>query len=223
MRIRTGIRRTTTQMLSNSRRKAGLTTRRGSLLNSYRTNGTGPASRLSALNAGSVQSAKTARIGYEKLQKSADSLVDQMALLAEKADKYTGENLSADPGAYADSMITNFNDTLKYLQQNSGMLNDYYRQSLREIAAGNKTDLSEIGITVGSDGSLSLNKTKFAEADREKIKQILGTAGDFTKRVGAVASRIADNARVNVENAYSQYNSAGGIANSYLSRFNFRG
>ncbi|MCM1194270.1 MAG: hypothetical protein NC389_17840 [Acetatifactor muris] len=223
MRIRTGIRRTTTQMLNNSRRRAGLTTRRGSLLNSSKVSSTGIASRLGAMNAASMQSVKTARAGYERLQKSASSLVDQMALLGEKADAMTEEGKEIDISSNAASMVEDFNAALKYLQQCSGVLNDYYRQSMREAAAVNKADLSEIGITVSADGSLSLDKTKFAEADKEKVKKLLGTAGDFTKQIRAVASRVADNAKVNVETASNQYDSAGGIANSYLSRFNLRG
>lgn len=217
MRIRTGIRRTTTQMLSNSRRRAGLNTRRASVLGSSQKNGT-IASRLSVLNANSIQSTATARAGFERLQKSAASLAEQMALLAEKA-----EDPEKEIGSTAANMVENFNTTLKYLQQNSSVLNDYYRQSMKEIAASNKSELSEIGISVGTDGSLSVDKAKLAEADREKVKKILGTEGTFAKRVNSVASRVADNARVNVETASSRYNSAGNIANSYMSKYNFRG
>ena len=218
MRIRTGIRRTTTQMLSNSRRRAGLSTRRASILGASQKSGTGTASRLNALRANSTQSTKNTRASYERLQKSATSLVEQMALLAEKADDTT-----KDISSTAANMVEDFNATLKYLQQNSSVLNDYYRQSMKEMAASNKSELSEIGISVGTDGSLTLNKSKLDEADREKVKKILGTAGDFAKRVNSVASRVADNAKVNVETASSQYNSAGGIANSYFSKYNFRG
>lgn len=205
-------------MLSNSRRRAGLTTRRGSLLNSVRTGGTGTASRLNVLNANSIQSAKTARVGYERLQKSADSLAEQMALLAEKADDGT-----KDVGSTAEKVVDDFNATMKYLQQNSGVLNDYYRQSMKELTESSKEQLSEIGISVGKDGSLTLNKDKLAAADPETVKKVFGTGGVFAKRIASIAPRIADNAKVNVETCSSQYNASGGIANSYLSRFNFRG
>lgn len=218
MRIRTGIRRTTTQMLSNSRRRAGLNTRRASILGNSQKSGTGTASRLNALRANTIQSTKNARAGYERLQKSATSLTEQMALLAEKTN-----DAAKDISSTTANMVEDFNATLKYLQQNSSVLNDYYRQSMKEMTASNKSELSEIGISVGADGSLSLNKSKLDEADREKVKKILGAESDFAKRVNAVASRVADNARVNVETSSSQYNSAGSIANSYFSKYNFRG
>lgn len=212
------IRRTTTQMVNNSRRRAGLTATRSPLLRSAQKSRTGASSRLEAMDANSVQSARMARVGFEKLQKSAGSLVDQMALLAEKADDGKKEL-----GAAAANMAEDFNDTLKYLQQNSGILNDYYRQSLKEITSENKTELSEIGITVGRDGSLSVDKAKLEEADSETVKKVLGASGVFAKRINAIASRVADNAKANMETASSQYNSAGSLANSYLSRFNMRG
>lgn len=141
-----------------------------------------------------------------------------MALLAEKTN-----DAAKDISSTTANMVEDFNATLKYLQQNSSVLNDYYRQSMKEMTASNKSELSEIGISVGADGSLSLNKSKLDEADREKVKKILGAESDFAKRVNAVASRVADNARVNVETSSSQYNSAGSIANSYFSKYNFRG
>ena len=212
------IRRTTTQMVNNSRRRAGLTARRSPLLKSNQSSRTGAFSRLDAMNANSVQSSRLARIGFEKLQKSATSLMDQMALLSEKAD-----DGKKDMGETAANVVEDFNDTLKYLQDNSSILNDYYRQSMKEIASSNKTELSEIGITVGKDGTLSLDKEKLEAADGETIKKVLGSSGDLAKRIKAIASRVADNAKVNMETVSNQYNSAGGMANSYLSRFNIRG
>ena len=212
------IRRTTTQMVNNSRRRAGLTARRSPLRKSNQSSRTGAFSRLDAMNANSVQSSRLARIGFEKLQKSATSLMDQMALLSEKAD-----DGKKDMGETAANVVEDFNDTLKYLQDNSSILNDYYRQSMKEIASSNKTELSEIGITVGKDGTLSLDKEKLEAADGETIKKVLGSSGDLAKRIKAIASRVADNAKVNMETVSNQYNSAGGMANSYLSRFNIRG
>lgn len=212
------IRRTTTQMVNNSRRRAGLTARRSPLLSrATQNNGKGTVSRLDMMNANSLQSSRMARVGFEKLQKSASSLEEQMLLLSDKAEN--GKEI----GATAANVVEDFNDTLKYLQENSSVLNNYYRQSMSEIAASNKTDLSEIGITVGRDGTLVLDKAKLEQADAETVKRVLGASGDFAKRISSVASRVADNAKVNMENVSSQYNSAGSVANSYLNRFNLWG
>ena len=203
----------TTQMLNNRKRKTGLNSSKNSIL----SNRLG-SSRLNALNAQNSQSARLARIGYEKLQKSSDSLAYEARLLGEKVDTGAG-----DVGAAAESMVKNYNETMKYLRESSGMLNDFYRQSLKETVLSNRTELQDIGFTVGADGSLALNREKLAAAEVEKVKRLLGGSGDLVKRIDAVASRAADNARVNAENASSRYNATGGLAGSYLSRYNFRG
>lgn len=219
MRIRTGIRRTTTQMLNHSRRKTSLSaSRRSSLLSAARKNSELQNSRLGMmLNANSVQSARLLRSSYEKLEKSATSLEEQTKLLAEKAD-VGGKDLTGT----AANVVQHFNDTFEGLRKSSGILNDYYRQTMKEIADSNKGKLEEIGITVRKDGTLSLDKEKLAGADESKVRAALGASGDFAKRMQAVASRAADNAAASAASAASQYNSTGGLASSYLSRYNFR-
>nr|WP_297864393.1 hypothetical protein [uncultured Acetatifactor sp.] len=216
MRIRAGIRRMTTNMLSSSRRKAGLSARKSPFLSTLQ-NKKG-LSGLALLNANSVQSARLARSSYDNLQRSSKSLAEELSLLGEKVD-LGGKDITAT----ASNMVGDYNDTMKYLKQISGVLNDYYRQTLKETVTGSKEELEEIGITVGTDGSLSLNKGKLAEADEEKVKKLLGASSDFVKRINAVASRVSDNAKANMESASSRYNASGGLSNSYFSRYNFRG
>nr|WP_300842387.1 hypothetical protein [uncultured Acetatifactor sp.] len=216
MRIRAGMRRMTTNMLSSSRRKAGLSARKSPFLSTLQ-NKKG-LSGLALLNANSVQSARLARSSYDNLQRSSKSLAEELSLLGEKVD-LGGKDITAT----ASNMVGDYNDTMKYLKQISGVLNDYYRQTLKETVTGSKEELEEIGITVGTDGSLSLNKGKLAEADEEKVKKLLGASSDFVKRINAVASRVSDNAKANMESASSRYNASGGLSNSYFSRYNFRG
>ena len=206
----------TTNMLSSSRRKAGLSARKSPFLSTLQ-NKKG-LSGLALLNANSVQSARLARSSYDNLQRSSKSLAEELSLLGEKVD-LGGKDITAT----ASNMVGEYNDTMKYLKQISGVLNDYYRQTLKETVTGSKEELEEIGITVGTDGSLSLNKGKLAEADEEKVKKLLGASSDFVKRINAVTSRVSDNAKANMESASSRYNASGGLSNSYFSRYNFRG
>ncbi len=222
MRIRTGVRRTTTQMLNNSRRKTMISSsRRNALLSAASNQNAGlKNTRMGMMNANSVLSARLLRSNYQKLERSATSLTEQTKLLAEKADA------GGDPAKLtntAANVVKHFNDTLDGLKQSSGILNEYYRQTMKEIAVTNKSVLAEIGIAVKADGSLSLNKDKLAAADQEKVKKVLGADSDFAKRLDAVASRAADNAKAGAASASSKYNSSGNLANSYLSRYNFRG
>lgn len=209
--------RVTSQMLNNNRRRAGMSSRGSSLLNYVNGNGAGGSSRLNAMNTGSARANRLMASSYEKLQKSSVKLTDQAKVLSEKVDA-KDEKITDQ----ADKLVDCFNDTLSNLKQASGVLNQYYYQTLRDVSLEKKEALEEIGITVGSGGSLTLNREKFESADREKVEKLLGSEGDFMKRMNYVASRVSDNAKTNAESLSSRYNSRGDISSSYLSRINYR-
>jgi len=215
-------RRTTTSMVYKSRRRAGLPmnrkTSRNSLVNYLQKDGTGFNSRWSAMNANSSSSNRTDRVNAMNLQTSSSMLTEQAKLLGEKVD-----NESATVTSAAKCVVSQYNETMKNLSKASGALNSYYQQSMREITAANKNALAEIGITVSAGGSLVLDQEKFEAADGEAVKKVLGSEGDFVKRISFVASRISDNASANVESTSNRYNSSGNLTNSYLSKYNYRG
>jgi len=228
MRIRTMMgrgMRTTTRMVDKSRRRAGLPAARrssrgnsSSLVNYLMQSGTTAGSGLSAKDANSNLAGKTAKNNAVKLESSSQLLMEQAKLLGEKVD--AGSSTAA---STASIMVEKFNETLKNLRQVSGVLNDYYRRTMSELTGSNKNALAEAGITVSGDGSMSLDKEKFAEADGEKLKALFGTEGDFMKRLNFVASRVYDNAEASSESTSSRYNASGNVTNSYLSKYNMRG
>lgn len=215
MRIRNMHMRVTSQRLNTSKRKAGLSAGRSSLFS--RLGQRGGTSRLSAPGAASSRSAQLKKSSYAKLEKSADALADAVSKLMAKTEDGT------ELGGEAEKLAEEFNGTLKLLKQADGMLNEYYRQSLKEISTNSRNVLEEIGITVAADGTLSVNKEKLGSADGEKVKRLLGSNGDFAKRVGFVASRVADNAAASAQSVSGRYNAGGELVNSYLSRYNVRG
>ncbi|MDE5590526.1 MAG: hypothetical protein K2J60_15545 [Acetatifactor sp.] len=216
--------RITTGML-NRHNGGGLISSRKSLLSYVQSNKAGGSSRLSAMSAnggktGSIASAALARYtksGYEKLERSADSLEKQAGSLGEKADQ--GMVSAAD----VESLLASYNDTLKNLYQCDGSLNNFYRQTLKQAATDNLNALREIGVSYGTDGSLSLNRAKFGKADAESVKAALGSSAGFMKRLGIVASRVSDSASANSQTSSSRYNAGGDISSSYFSRYNFLG
>lgn len=214
-----------TKGMLNRHNGGGLISSRKSLLSYTKSGKTGGSSRLSALNAkagktssaASTAAARYIKSGYEKLEKSADSLEKQVGSLGEKADRGT---LSA---ADVECLLSNYNNTLNNLYQCDGSLNNFYRQSLKQAATDNLNALREIGISYGNDGSLSLNRTTFGKADAEKARAALGSGSGFMKRLGIVAGRVSDSAAANARTASSRYNAGGDISNSYFSKYNFLG
>ena len=74
--------------------------------------------------------------------------------------------------------------------------------------------LKTAGITIGKDGTLSLDKNKLKEADVESLEKLFGPSGSFSEKVAFLGDRIADNAGANALSYSSKYNSNG---NSYAS------
>lgn len=214
-----------TKGMLNRHHDGGMISSRKSLLDHINSARTGGSSRLSALNVQNGRklnvadtiASRYARTGYEKLSNAADSLEKQVASLGGRAD------LGAVSAADVESLLENYNATLKNLYQCDGSLNNFYRQTLRQAATDNMDALSRIGISYGRDGSLSLNSNKLGRAGGEEIKAALGSSSGFMKRLGAVASRVSDSASANMRTASSRYNAGGNLGSSYFSRYNFLG
>ncbi len=214
-----------TKGMLNRHNDGGLIFSRKSLLDHIKSARTGGSSRLSALNVNNGRklnvadtiASRYARSGYERLENTADSLEKQVNTLGSRADQ------GAVSAADVESLLENYNTTLKNLYQCNGSLNNFYRQTLKQSATDNLDALSRIGISYGKDGSLSLNSSKFAKAGGEAIKAALGSGSGFMKRLGIVASRVSDSASANVRTASLQYNAGGNLGNSYSSRYNFLG
>ena len=211
--------RVTTQMLSHNRKRSGLPSGGGSLLDYVRQNRTGGSSRLSSMNASTsgVRGNRLLGSSYEKLDTSAGELADRAKVLGAGVD---GEDKNI--ADQAEKMANSFNETLSELKGASGVLNQYYYQTMKETSTGNQNALAEIGITVAADGRLSVNREKLENADAEKVKKLLGSQGDFLKKVSFVATLVSENARASAASLSNTYNSRGDLSNSYLSRISYR-
>lgn len=214
-----------TKGMLNRHNGGGLISSRKSLLDHVKSVRAGGSSRLNALNVQNGRklnvadtiASRYARTGYQRLENAADSLEKQVSILGGRAD------LGAVSAADVESLLENYNTTLKNLYQCDGSLNNFYRQSLKQAATDNLDALNRIGISYGKDGTLSLSRAKLGKAGSEEIKAALGSGSGFIKRLGAVASRVSDNASANMRTASSRYNAGGDLGSSYFSRYNFLG
>lgn len=209
--------RVTTGMI-NRRHESAARNRRLSW-NGAQQNKTGGMERLASMGAARGGSAlkRTERAGYERLENAADQLTDTAEQLGRKADG--GEDCMQETQRFVEA----YNSTVNMLDGAEGILNNYYRQMMRQAYSDNAGELEKIGITGGTSGKLTVNREKLKEADPELVKKLLGSTGDFSRRAGFVASRVSDNARASIQNLSAAYNARGDIMNSYLSRYNQRG
>lgn len=219
--------RITSQMLSENMKKAGVGGRRRTLLDYIKTGKNSNLFNIMNTKAGAaVNSAGMAR--YEKLDKAADKLVGQLEKLAsDKEDsvinkaKESGDRSQLQKDVAA--MVESFNDMLSTMKFTTGNLNSFYRKSVNDLIKENKEALAEVGINVGSDGSLDIDKTKFNDASFEKIEEILGEKSPFISKLAFVTQHIGDNAAANIETASSSYLPNGVSAGSRQNRYDFKG
>lgn len=217
--------RITTQMLNETAKKTGIPINQTSLLD-YVNNDSSSSQNtlLDALNKkDKVSSASVSN--YKKLEKAASALKEKADKLAETGEKSFLEKLkdSDDPKeAYAavEDFVDTYNSTLSSLKKQTGVLDKYYCEQLKDAAGEFSEELAKIGITIGNDGMLSVDKEKLQAASVEDIQNAITKAAS---RTSFVADRIAGNAQANVESASSQYDQTGSVMSQLASRYDFWG
>lgn len=170
----------------------------------------------------------TKKKGYEKLEKTAEELAKSaQAFLAEGQDSVfvkAKENGNHDEiYSHVEKLLENYNSVIKSLKSNASPLDDYYRQMLGDAAGENSEALKTAGITIGKDGTLSLDKEKLKETDLDSLENLLGPAGSFSEKVAFLGERIADNAGANALSYSSKYNSNGNSYAAFGSKYDIWG
>lgn len=154
---------------------------------------------------------------YEKLEKAAEELAENaQAFLAEGQDSiFAKAKESGDYGevySQVEKLLESYNATVKSLKSSSSPLDGYYRQMLSDAAGEHSEALKTAGITIGKDGTLSIDKEKLKELDKESLEGLFGPSGTFTEKVAFLGERVSDNAGANALSFSSKYNASG---NSY--------
>lgn len=218
--------RVTTKMLNETAKRTGIPINKTSLLSYINKESSSGNTLLDALNKNGKVS-QAAASNYKKIGKAAESLKEQADKLAETGEKSFWEKIkesgeTEEAYAAATNYVEQYNATLSSLKKSTGALDQYYRKMLQEVAGDNQESLEKIGITVGKDGLLSIDKEKLAAASIEDIQSVFGS-GKLASKTAFIADRIASNAQANVESASSQYDKAGVMYAQNASRYDFWG
>ncbi|MBP3339956.1 MAG: hypothetical protein J6L69_11200 [Lachnospiraceae bacterium] len=140
------------------------------------------------------------------LKEAANTLLDK-----KKTDSvYNTDNLYNNVKAFVDS-YNGVIDAAKDTNTNSISKN---LDSMINQTNVNKKMLANIGIEIGEDNKLSVNKDKLASADVETVKSMLGSVGSYGYRVSASASMINFNAQYEASRA-NTYTANGTYSNNY--------
>lgn len=121
------------------------------------------------------------------LKKSALGLYSSKSLFEKKEDgKYDMEAIYDK----VDAFIEDYNSVIAGVGSAETSSIAKAGASLVNAVSENKAMLEKMGITINSDYSLSIDKTKFMESKISDVKSMFGGVGSFAYQVGAKASRI---------------------------------
>lgn len=161
-----------------------------------------------------------------KVQESSDALKESAdVLLAKGKDAVFSKNeVTAKAYNAVSAFVDDYNAVLKATDtiNSTSILNKAI--GMVNVTAANEKLLSKVGITVGKDNSLALDKESFMNADATTVSNLFQATGGYAYRISAQSSLInfaADNeaAKANTYNftgAYSNNYSAGNIFNSFF-------
>ena len=220
--------RVTTQMLNNTASKSGIMLTGRSLLDYVNGDDNSMGNGLlNALNKGSNVIDTAKKNSYEKLGKEADSLSQKAELfLKDKDTLFDKARESGDNQEIYDAiedLVKSYNNTIAGLQSSSSALDGYYAEMLKEATAENKEALEKIGITIGKDGKMNVDKEKLQASDVDSLEKAFGSSNVFATKVAFISFKISSNAAANVASFSNQYNSYGDLYSAMSGKYDFWG
>lgn len=217
--------RITAQMMAAVEQKAGITSSRKSILDYMNENSS---SLLDALKSDKETKTDSTNVKkYEQQKEAADRLMDELdkltsgaddSIFARAAESGSTEKLCSETKALVEAC----NSLLTASKSGAGALEKLYVAALKEAAADNEEELSKLGISINSDGSLSVSEDKLSKVSYDTFKSIIGGDSDFMVQLALITTKIGSNARANLESYSSSYNAVGSSSSLYSGSFNIR-
>lgn len=220
--------RVTNQMLSNAAIRSGRQIQGSSLLDFLQTDGGQNGIYDSLTQKSNQMLASIQAEKYEKIETAVDEVLGQLSLLAGQDEKSLFGKAKADGDnseicKTVEKLVEKYNQAVKELSSGKDALLGSCAPALKQVAAQNKEALQKLGITMGTDGTLKVDKEKLKAADVESLEKMFGNSGMFSIRTAYVLARASEYAAANAESYTSQYNAAGNAYTSAMSRFDFHG
>ena len=217
--------RITAQMMAAVEQKAGITSSRKSILDYMNENSS---SLLDALKSDKETKTDSTNVKkYEQQKEAADRLMDELDKLTSGADdsifaRAAGSGSTEELCSETKALVEACNSLLTASKSGAGALEKLYVVALKEAAADNEEELSKLGISINSDGSLSVSEDKLSKVSYDTFKSIIGGDSDFMVQLALITTKIGSNARANLESYSSSYNAVGSSSSLYSGSFNIR-
>lgn len=158
---------------------------------------------------------------YEKLATSNDSLLDAISTLSTDSLYTTTDGEEYDNSSLLTSVnnfVTAYNTSISNLTSTGGALYSKYFEALQESFAEQSEELGSIGLSIGSDGKISINQDTLAAASAEDVQSLLGSDSSYMTNIQSTLTAM--NSIISTALSYSSsYTSSGTLSSSLLSTF----
>ena len=115
------------------------------------------------------------------------------------------------------NFITQYNDTVDALSKVSSTAVKSAGNHMQNMTNIMSKGLSKVGITVGTDGKLTVDKQKFKAADMSKVKALFDGSSSYAGVVSSAAGRVASQAGNQISQLGGGLYGSNGYYNSYYS------
>lgn len=122
------------------------------------------------------------------------------------------------------NFVGNYNDTVSAVKGTDNVSVNSAANSLTRMTGVMRSSLSEVGISVGTDGKLSVDEEAFKNADESKVKSLFNGSSSYAGVVADSASRLALQASSQLANTGSSfYGNSGSYYNDFASGLFYNG
>lgn len=115
------------------------------------------------------------------------------------------------------NFVTQYNDTVDALSKASGTVVKNVGNHMQNMTNIMSKGLSKVGITVGTDGKLTVDEQKFKAADMSKVKALFNGSSSYAGVVSSAAGRVASQAGNQISQLGGGLYGSNGYYNSYYS------
>lgn len=126
----------------------------------------------------------------EKLLKTGENSIFEQEDTAKAKEQATEE---------IENFVNDYNIMMGRLNSSSDNTDTTYRKKLQDIATAGKKELEKVGITIGKNGTLSLDDKKLKEAELADEKSLFYTKGCLGEKVKTVSDLVYKHAKEKVQ------------------------
>jgi len=187
-----------------------------------KTNATSAAKEAAEKITEKKDSAKTGSTAYsasnnDKLKTYADNVSSSVSKLesALKADAKTGEIDRDKAFEAASSFVDSYNELYSSTRGSGNSTVSNKSEFISKMTSAYSNKLSDVGITVGSDGKLSIDKDTFNSASSDDLDKIFGKKDSFASFMSTQANAVSAYSQTAAYlDAGTTYTKTGSVANS---------